>query len=290
MDRHDGEELSRGAQSPREGVVSDARFAAYVAAGRKAWPAIDLSPDAFARYLEARSPDGQPPSLERAPDLYLACACLEKNAAAVAAFHASFAPAILAAALRVVASRAAAEDIVQSLSEHLFVATADEPARISQYEGRASLRGWLATIAKRAALNHTRNRDEDPHDSVSAADEALRSVVGPEVMLLKARYKSEFEAAIRDAMASLPATDRSILLLHFVDGVTLPQLASLNKTSRSTIARRLKAAREALHEETRRVLLSRLRLTQAELESVAALVRSQIDVSIAGALKDDGQP
>ena len=56
----------------------------------------------------------------------------------------------------------------------------------------------------------------------------------------------------------------------------------MQKVSRATVARWLAAAREALHDETRRELLGHLRVSPSELDSIAALVRSQVELSLAG--------
>jgi RNA polymerase sigma-70 factor (ECF subfamily) len=66
-----------------------------------------------------------------------------------------------------------------------------------------------------------------------------------------------------------------------VNGLTLPQLAAMENVSRATVARWLASAREALHEETRRELTGRLRVSESELNSLVALVRSQVEVSVA---------
>ncbi len=259
------------------------------AAGGRAWPTVRLEPDAFMRYLAERSSGTELPALERAADLFLACACLHGSAGAVEAFDATYRGEIARAVARMAASPAFADDVVQAVCERLFTGTPGEPARIAQYEGRASLRGWLSTMAKRTALNVLRKSDEKAHASVSAVGDTPDAALGADVMLLKARYKGAFEGAIRAAMASLPARERTLLLLHFVDGLTLPQLAAMNKVSRATVTRWLGSARDALRDETRRQLEGRLRLTSSELASVAAAVRSQLEISIAGAMRGEGR-
>jgi RNA polymerase sigma-70 factor (ECF subfamily) len=76
--------------------------------------------------------------------------------------------------------------------------------------------------------------------------------------------------------------------LHLVDGLTLPELCALQGVSRATIARRLASARDALHDATRRELTGRLRMSPSELASVTALVRSQLDLSVADAVRSGG--
>jgi RNA polymerase sigma-70 factor (ECF subfamily) len=131
-----------------------------------------------------------------------------------------------------------------------------------------------------------RPADERPHATASAAGDTPDAALGPDALMLKARYKGAFEAAIRKAMATLPARDRMLLLMHFVDGLTLLQLAAMQKVSRATVTRWLSAARESLREGTRRYLEADGHLTSSELQSIAALVTSQLEISIARALRE----
>jgi RNA polymerase sigma-70 factor (ECF subfamily) len=64
------------------------------------------------------------------------------------------------------------------------------------------------------------------------------------------------------------------------DGLTLPQLATVHRVSRATVARWIAAAREVLVETTRQLLAERLCLSPADYDSVAALVRSQLDLTL----------
>jgi len=270
------------------GAELEAELHARLEAGRAAWPAVALAPAAFVRHLAERTVGAALPGLDRAADLYIACACTEGAPLAVDAFHKAFRGDIAGAVARVDASPAFIDDAVQAVSERLFVRADRARPRIADYAGRASLRGWLSAVAKRTALNLRRNKDDQGHEPVSSTASALGASAGPEIALLKARYKVEFEAAIRASMASLPPRDRTLLLLHLVDGLTLPQIAAMQNVSRATVTRWLAAARDALHDGTRRDLVGRLRLSPSEFESIAALVRSQVDVSLPGAVRGDG--
>ena len=54
---------------------------------------------------------------------------------------------------------------------------------------------------------------------------------------------------------------------------------------RATVARKLAAARAALRKDARRRLQGALRLTDSELDSLAAVMRSQLDMSLPGLLR-----
>jgi RNA polymerase sigma-70 factor (ECF subfamily) len=249
-------------------------------AARAAWPGIVVGEESFLRFLGERSGERLPP-LERAGDLYIACACAQGVPAALEAFRRSYRAVVAKAIQRIDPSDAFLDDVLQALGLKLFVATGDGPPGVAQYEGRSSLRAWLATAATRTALNLRRRKDDELHESVRSGVMVLRETADPELLLLKARYKNEFEEAIRAALETIPAKQRTLLVMQIVDGLTLPQLAAMHRVSRATVARWLAAAREAVFEATRGHLMERLGLSTSEYESVVGLVRSQLDVSVA---------
>ncbi len=175
---------------------------------------------------------------------------------------------------RIDPSRAFADVVTQDLRARLLMG---DPPKIVEYAGRAPLTTWLKTVAVRAALNARRTKGEQQHDSVPS-DLVARGE--PELELVRAKYRPDFEAALRIALAALPERDRTLLCLTLRDGATLDKIAERYKVGKSTAARWLAAARDELTSETRRILKERLRLTQSELESLAVVVRSDLAVSI----------
>src|SRR5262249_33955698 len=122
-----------------------------------------------------------------------------------------------------------------------------------------------------------------PADEEAALD-PLVPPVDPELDALKLRYASDFNAALRDALAALPPRDRTFLKLHYVDGVPVEHIATAYNVHRVSASRWLSAARERVLEETTRLLRERKRLTESEFESLARLVQSRLDVSFRGAM------
>lgn len=274
-----------GVASPVRQIAGlEEELAARVGAGRAAWPGVEIEPQAFVRHVAERASEGLPPST-LAGDLYLACACASGVPAALEAFQRTFREDVRRAVAKTDSSPAFHDEVMQLLSMKLFLRTGDKAPAIGEYSGRASLRGWVVTVARRTALNMKRNRADQAHDEMTSGVRQLGAVVGPEIALLKARYKAEFEASIRAGMASLSEKERSLLLLHLVEGVTLPDLAAMQNVSRATVARWLVSARESLFAATREALQARLRLSPSEYESVLALVRSQLEVSVAQVLR-----
>jgi RNA polymerase sigma-70 factor, ECF subfamily len=229
-------------------------------AGRQAWPAIELSPEAFVRQLVTR---------------------------AVEAFDHTHMHRVGAFVSRLRPSAAFVDDVRQVLREKLFVGKGGAAPKIREYNGRAALASWLRVIAVRAAIDLRRASDD-----ASGDDEAEGRPGGagtdPEIRFIQQRYRGVFNDAIRDAIDTLEVEHREILRLHFVEGRTLDQLAASLGVHRATVARRVKAAREAVLGRARRRLAEQLGAQHAELESLAGVMMSQIDLSLGGLLAPRG--
>jgi RNA polymerase sigma-70 factor (ECF subfamily) len=253
---------------------------AFWAAALDAWPALALPQATFFAYVTRCSEGGERPDVKRASDLYLACACAARIPRALDAFDRVLATAVARGVMRIDPSPAFRDLVAQDLRTRLLIG---EPPKIIDYAGRASLASWLKTAAVRAALNLRRARGDQPHDSLPSA---LVAAAGPDIALVRAKYKAAFEDALRAALAVLPERQRILLTLSLGEGMSIDALAAKFGVGRSTAARWLIAARELLTQETRRILLARLGLTPSELDSVAADVRSDVDVSIVRLLEE----
>jgi RNA polymerase sigma-70 factor (ECF subfamily) len=71
-----------------------------------------------------------------------------------------------------------------------------------------------------------------------------------------------------------------LLRQSVVHGLNIDQIAAVFGVHRATAARRVERAREALLAATRKSLMSRLSIDRTEFESVMALIKSRLDVSI----------
>jgi RNA polymerase sigma-70 factor (ECF subfamily) len=260
------------------------------AEGRAAWPDLEVDPAAFTRHLAERVDEGEDPAAAvgalHAADLYLACACGAGSAAAVEAFARRFL-ADLRQVLSPMGAAPLAEDVRQILLERLFVGSAEAPPKIGTYSGRGPLAAWVRVSAVRVAVSL--RRSEHPGEAPRDDDdlEPLPYAVDPELDALKLRYAAVFNAALRDAFASLPPRDRTLLRLHYVDGVSVERIASAYNAHRVSASRWLSAARARVREETSRLLRDRQRLSESELESLTRLVRSRLEVSLRAAIGDD---
>jgi RNA polymerase sigma-70 factor, ECF subfamily len=252
--------------------------------GQRAWPGLDLAPEVFVRHLAARTATGEPPAPERAPDLYLACACAAPVRGALEAFDRAHLGVVGTYLARMRPTAAFVDEVRQSLREKFFVVKDGVRPRIAEYDGRGALASWVRVVALRAALDLRRQSPGAADDPPPGRDDPATTDL--ETDYLKQRYREAFNTAIRGAVAALGSDQRELLRLHFVDGLTLDQLAARAGVHRATVARRIAAAREAVAERSRRLLQAALGASESELASLAVVMRSQLDLSLPGLLAD----
>ena len=265
-----------------DAAAVEAQLQALYAAARAAWPAIELAPDVYVRHVAERS--DTLPDAAAAADLYLACACARGDAAALEAFSSQYLRSLAPALRRFDPSPAFADDVSQALRETLLVARGNAPARIAEFRGRGSLAAWVRIAATRAAL---RMRGRERPVLGEAGVEAMAPDLPADVAYLKRRYRPEFEAALRAALAALSDRGRTLLRLHYVEGLSIDKLGAVHGVHRATAARWLAAARRELLEGTRKRARERLGLGRTEMLSLMRAVASQLDISLRQLAGDD---
>lgn len=150
--------------------------------------------------------------------------------------HASVA---LAVALRIVADREQAEDLVHDA----FVATWQKIDRFDP--ARGSLRSWIVTIVRNRAID--RLRGTRPSIEIGEADERslLKSGPNPTWDGAVARLGAE---QLRAALAELPEAQREAIELAYFGGRTYREIATLTGVPLGTATGRLRLALARLRE------------------------------------------
>ena len=273
--------IYRGRATSEPPAVPDADLGAALRRlfdeGRRAWPGVELGIEAFVGYLAERA-GGPLPSEARGPDLYLACACVTGGRGAIESFDRAYLAQMGAYLARLGPTPAFVDEVRQEVRAKLFMSSSDAaPPRIAEYHGKGALANWVRVVALRVAMNMRRQpwpaADDDSELDRPAPD-------NPERDYEVKRYREAFDEVIRGAVAALDGEQRRILRRHFADGLTLDALAVELGVHRATVARRLAAARAALRLEARRRLQIALGVGESELESLARVMRSRLDLSL----------
>ena len=219
-----------------------------------------------------------PPTTPSIPDdAALAAACAGGDAEAIAALDARL-PALLRPVLaRVGLPRSDDDEILQRVRIALFTPGPGGQSALAAYSGRGSLRAYIRAIAVKLALKKIQREGaaDDPIDEILSGDDD-----SPELALLKARCRDELRAAFAVAIEELDDRERMLLRQHHIDGLSIDVLARLHRVHRATAARWIAAARAALLRAIRSHFARSAGLGRAELDSLVALVRSRLDLSL----------
>ena len=247
-----------------------------------AFPGVRLDADVFVEHVRSVLPEHDSDAwLDHAQELYLCCACAEGDPRAIDVFARDVLPAAAEAAARLNPARDFVDEVLQALRCTLFVGP--EP-KIARYSGRGSLVAWTKVAATRHALNKLGSRARVQSRQQRLTDRLTREhALDGEAALTRGKYLELFQNALNRAIAELPARERNVLRMHLVGRCNIDQIGNVYSVHRATVARWLWVTRQNLFDSVRaRLRAEEPRLTDAEFDSVARLVRSQLDLSLKG--------
>ena len=153
--------------------------------------------------------------------------------AALGELYDRYASVALATALRVVADREEAEDLVHDA----FVAVWRKIDRFDPERG--SLRAWLMTVVRNRAIDRVRARR--PRMDLDDADERALLRTGPNPTW-EAALGATSASDLRAAMASLPDDQRRAVELAYFEGHTYREVAQLTGVPTGTAHGRMRLA------------------------------------------------
>jgi RNA polymerase sigma-70 factor (ECF subfamily) len=255
---------------------------------RHAWPTVAIEETRFFAFLGERAGERPLASLH-ATDLYLACACIDGDAAALRGFEALL-DEVGRKVRRLAVDQDALAEAKQKLRHHVLLPRGERPPALADYNGQGELGGWLRIALGRQILRSTPQQKREVRLDTGETALVAGADDDPETAFLKAHYQREFKDAFAAALDALADEDRRALHYAVVERLSIDEIALLEGTHRATAARRVERARERLAERTREALYARLALAPAQLQSVLRLISSQIDVSVRRLLGDGSPP
>jgi RNA polymerase sigma-70 factor (ECF subfamily) len=175
-------------------------------------------------------------------DALLAQLIRSGDRAALGELYDRYASIALATALRVVADRGMAEDLVHDTFVTVW-------QKIDRFDAtRGNLRSWLLTIVRNRGID--RLRASRPTMEVGEADELalLRTSGNPTA---DAAMRNLSGAEVRDAIAQLPDEQAQAIQLAYFEGRTYREIAALTGVPQGTANGRLRLALAKLRESLR---------------------------------------
>jgi len=146
-----------------------------------------------------------------------------------AELYAAFAPLVFTLARRMLASHAAAEDVLQETFVEVI-------RKIETYRGDAEVGFWIRRIAVNRCLMQIRSA----WNARRVATENLDAVIGA------ATPNTDDRIALERALDALPATARAVVWLHDVEGLTHREIGRLMGRTPSFSKSQLARAHERL--------------------------------------------
>lgn len=243
-----------------------------LAVARERWPLIALPDGAFLEHVARHAPKTPEAlaSLDLA-GLFLARACAGGDRAALFELERTILAKITHWMARIPGVHP--EDVRQELGVKLLLGRAPH---ILDYAGRGTLERWIRVAAHRTAIDQQRAGKAGSSDAL----EELWSHPEPELDLIKLRDREALRGVLQEVLQELPARERTLLRLHYLEGMSLEAMAALERVHRATVARWLAGARARVLEQARQLLRARLRLSASDGESLLRFVRSRLDLSL----------
>jgi RNA polymerase sigma-70 factor (ECF subfamily) len=215
-----------------------------------------------------------------ATDLALTSRCLAGDTGAIAELEATVFPAVVHGLARR-DLEPWRDEILQRVRVVLFTPANGRGPELAAYTGRGPLRAWITVIAMRIGFKLARRDGREVASEPTALLDALTDPASdPSLAHAKQLYRTQFRSAFLGALATLDQADRNLLRQSLLERRSIDELAKELGIHRATAARRIQQVKTKLLEQTRRTLASELDVSHGVVDSIIALVRSQIDLSL----------
>ena len=163
--------------------------------------------------------------------------------AALEALYDRYASAVMGLAMKIMADRATAEEIVQETFWRAW-RKAD-----SFRAGRGPFPGWLFGIARNLSIDIWRRRQTRPQPAFDGDDEQRIDLVpDPEADVAESAWLAAKHSQVRAAMADLPPAQRQVIELAYFQGLTRQEIAEAIGEPLGTIHTRARLGLQKLRE------------------------------------------
>jgi RNA polymerase sigma-70 factor (ECF subfamily) len=142
---------------------------------------------------------------------------------------------------RNVLNRGVPSSAVDDVVQEVFVVV---HRKLPGFEGRSSLRTWLAGIVRRVVADHVRKRGNAPVGDEPLENESPSEARGPAEEL-----DAKAAAHVLDQLlAQMPEAQREVFILHEIEQMTGREIAESVGANENTVHTRLRAARRIFEE------------------------------------------
>ncbi|HVF44574.1 MAG TPA: sigma-70 family RNA polymerase sigma factor [Pyrinomonadaceae bacterium] len=179
-----------------------------------------------------------------AEDAELLRAVARGDESAFARVYDRYSPILLGLMLRILRSRAEAEDVLQEV----FLQVWQRAHSFDASRGRAFT--WLVTLARSRAIDRLRSVGSRERAAVRSAEDAPPESE-PAEWADAAAVRAERAEAVREALAELPEEQRQVLVLAYLEGMSQSEIAAAKNQPLGTVKTRTRSALRKLSDSLR---------------------------------------
>ncbi|MGV3624887.1 MAG: sigma-70 family RNA polymerase sigma factor, partial [Archangium sp.] len=225
--------------------------ASVLASVQARWPQLNCDATAFGRFVAARLVTGAEVRQLHLADLYLVWATLEGQRPALRSFDALLVE-WTSAALRARPAGVEVADVQGVLRERLLVGGPGGAAALMRYAGQGALKAYVIVAALRALTDVLRRTAPTQHlGALELAHTMLDEAHDPGALAEATQLRPYLREALEQSVAQLPIRLRTVLRLHYLEGIPAEALARMYNVHRATTTRWLTEARQRVLEATR---------------------------------------
>jgi RNA polymerase sigma-70 factor, ECF subfamily len=252
--------------------------------GQQAWPGVSLT---LPRLVERLAQLGATPAdlRKHGGDLYLATACADGDPVALAVFEREFITKVDLFVARTGVPAALIDEVRQKVRVKLL--TGPSPS-IGRYRGKGALGGWVRVASVNVALDLAGESAAADLPDQQLALGLFADDSSPEMQTLRSLYRDRLREAVEESLAGLKGRDRTLLRLHFIDGLNIEAMGAIYRVHRATVARWLVALRERLFRDICRRLAVEVGGSPSEVRSLVKFLEDDIQVSARRLLANAG--
>lgn len=245
-------------------------------AGRAAWPELHLDLAVFSAWVKSAGLEIDALT-ERGDELYLVAGCVALAPGAHQAFERRYLSPMSHNVGRIALSPDQADELRQQLRVSLLLGA--QP-KIGTFRGQGPLGAWVQVCAVRLALRLGAAQERLAGPDVSVLEGLVAQEADQELLAAKAQYRDAFQAALEECFANLPDRQKTLLRMHFLDGMSIDEMGQVFHVHRATIARWLVAIRTDVLDQICKKISLNLRTSSSEFRSMVRLVRSDVRLSL----------
>ena len=164
-----------------------------------------------------------------------------------------------------------AEDVMQEAYVRAY-------EHLCQFAGRAHFSTWLTRIAINEALSRMKRLNRE--DEMDAASALFREPFCTRHTADQRLLTAEARRALEYAISALPEAQRTVFVMHFIDGATIAEIAECLEVSKGVVKMRILRARRILrhklYELARATSATAFQFLGERCDRVSAHVKSRI--------------